>query len=112
MTTWPGTSIPKSTRNAYPPAGRNPPTLGGRGNTSFAAETEAVSGESKRRINEHLARAEAIGDDLERVTGTSLDKGVELDALKAMPDRERKPIEDALVALEIIGNLCEDLAET
>ena len=53
----------------HPETGRNPPTLGGRGNTSFAAETEAVSGESKRRINEHLARADALGDDLERITG-------------------------------------------
>ena len=43
----------------------------------FAAETAAVSGESKRAINQHLARAEALGDDLPRVTGTSLDKGVE-----------------------------------
>ena len=57
----------------HPETGRNPPTLGGRGNTSFAAETEAVSGESKRRINEHLARAEALGDDLERITGTRKD---------------------------------------
>ena len=45
----------------------------------FAADTAAVSGESKRAINQHLARAEALGDDLPRVTGTSLDKGVELD---------------------------------
>ena len=51
----------------------------------FAAETAAVSGESKRAINQHLARAEALGDDLPRVTGTSLDKGVELDALAKLP---------------------------
>jgi len=62
-------------------SGRNSPTLGGRGNTSFASETAEVSGESKRRINEHLARAEALSDDLDEVVGTSLDKGVELDAL-------------------------------
>lgn len=43
----------------------------------FAAETAAVSGESKRDVNRHLARAEALGDDLPRVTGTSLDKGAE-----------------------------------
>ena len=42
-----------------------------------AAHGGAVTGESKRRINEHLARAEALGDDLPRVAGTSLDKGVE-----------------------------------
>ena len=32
---------------------------------------------TKQAINQHLARAEALGDDLPRVTGTSLDKGVE-----------------------------------
>lgn len=70
-------------------SGRNPPTLGGRGKTSFAADTGAVTGESKRRINEHLARAEALGDDLDKVTGTSLDKGVELDALAKLPEADR-----------------------
>ena len=39
----------------------------------FAASTAAVSGESKRSINQHLARAEALGDDLERITGTRKD---------------------------------------
>jgi len=58
----------------------------------FASETAAVSGESKRDVNRHLARAEAIGDDLERVTGTSLDKGVELDALAKLPEPERKDL--------------------
>ncbi len=58
----------------------------------FAASTAAVSGESKRAINQHLARAESIGDDLERVTGTSLDKGVELDALAKLPEPERKDL--------------------
>lgn len=48
--------------------------------TEFASETAAVTGESKSQINRHLARAEALGDDLDKVTGTSLDKGVELDA--------------------------------
>lgn len=32
-----------------------------------------------RSVQRHIARAEALGDDLPRVTGTSLDKGVELD---------------------------------
>lgn len=45
--------------------GTNCSTLGGRGNTSFAAETAAVSGGSKQDINRHLARAESLGDDLE-----------------------------------------------
>ena len=43
---------------------------------AFAAETAAITGESKSQVNRHLARAEALGDDLERTVGTSLDKGV------------------------------------
>ena len=34
---------------------------------AFSADTATVSGESKSQINRHIARAEAIGDDLERV---------------------------------------------
>lgn len=59
---------------------------------AFAAETAALTGEDKRTINRHIARAEALGDDLDKVAGTSLDKGVELDALKAMPPEVRAPL--------------------
>lgn len=58
----------------------------------FAADTAAVTGQTKQSINQHVSRAEALGDDLLEVTGTSLDKGVELDALKAMPEPERKEL--------------------
>lgn len=37
----------------------------------FAAATAEVTGESKAQINRNVARAEAIGDDLLRLTGTS-----------------------------------------
>ena len=60
--------------------------------TAFAAETAEATGQSKQNINRKLARAEAIGDDLQDVVGTSLDKGVELDALAKMPEPERKDI--------------------
>ena len=43
---------------------------------SFAADTQEKTGESKRRTNEHLARASALGPDLHAVIGTSLGKGV------------------------------------
>lgn len=71
-----------------------PPQVSGHGGArpqtkSFAASTAAVTGESKRTINQHLARAEALGDDLDKVTGTSLDKGVELDALDLRDVREQ-----------------------
>lgn len=42
----------------------------GRGNTQFAAETSALTGESKRAINLNLARAEVIGDAPTRSKGT------------------------------------------
>ena len=70
---------------------------------AFAADTAAVSGESKRDVNRHLARAEAIGDDIERVAGTSLDKGVELDALAKMPEPERKELIDRAEAGEKVS---------
>ena len=38
------------------------------------------------------ARGKALGDDLKDVEGTSLDKGVELDALAKMPAAERKEV--------------------
>lgn len=68
----------------------------------FAAETTAITGEAKRTINQHLARAEALGDDLPRVQGTSLDKGVELDALARLPEPERKELIDRAVAGEVV----------
>lgn len=70
---------------------------------SFAAETAAVTGESKRSINQHLARAEALGDDLDRTAGTCLDKGVELDALARMPAPERAELIERAVAGEQVS---------
>lgn len=76
----------------HPNSGTNCPSLGGRGVTSFAAETAEVSGDSKRDVNRHIARADALGDDILEVVGTSLDKGVELDALAKKPESERKEL--------------------
>lgn len=71
-----------------------PPSLGGRGNTEFATETSDASGMSKRSINEHVARAEALGPSIDDVVGTSLDTTRELDALAHMQPDER----DELIA--------------
>lgn len=49
---------------------RSPPLLGGRNADSV-----------KRDVNLKIARADKLGDDLHRIAGTSLDKGVEMDAL-------------------------------
>lgn len=71
--------------------------------TEFASETAVVSGETKRDINRHLSRAESLGDDLLKVAGTSLDKGVELDALKAMPAEDRAPLIERAMAGEKVS---------
>lgn len=76
----------------HPEGGNTAPTPGGKQQIGFAADTCAAAGLSKRAVNEHLARAEALGDDLAQVAGTSLDKGVELDALKALPVAERQAL--------------------
>lgn len=78
----------------------------------FAAETAAITGESKSQINRHLARADALGDDLDRITGTSLDKGVEMDALKAMPEPERKELIDRAVAGEKVSARASQKSDT
>ena len=59
---------------------------------SFATDTERATGEDQRRTREHLRRAEALGPDLHAIIGTSLDKGVELDALKDMEPEDRKDL--------------------
>ena len=63
----------------HPETDRNPVSLGGRGKVEFATDTQRVTGDDRRRTNEHLSRAEALGPDIHAVVGTSLDKGVELD---------------------------------
>lgn len=75
--------------------GRNSPSLGGRGHKEFAAELASVVGLGrnpatvKRDVNLKIARAENLGSDIRRIVGTSLDKGVEMDALIKLPEPER-----------------------
>ncbi|KAB2679766.1 ParB/RepB/Spo0J family partition protein [Brucella pseudintermedia] len=62
----------------------------------FAAEVAAVVGAGrnpesvKRDVNLKISRAEKLGHDIQRIVGTSLDKGVEMDALIGLPDDERE----------------------
>lgn len=78
----------------------------------FATDTAAVSGEGRSSIYRHLARADALGDDLDRIHGTSLDKGVEMDALKAMPEPERKELIDRAVAGEKVSARVSQKSDT
>lgn len=56
---------------------RNPRGSGGRGNVGFAEDTQRATGESKRRLQEHVSRAETLGPDIHAVVGTSLDRAGE-----------------------------------
>lgn len=62
---------------------------------SFASDTQEKTGENERDTRRHISRAEALGPDLHAVVGTSLDKGVELDALKELSPDERRELIDA-----------------
>jgi hypothetical protein len=53
-------------------------------NLSFVSDAAGATGKDKRTVERAAARGEALGDDLNDIAGTSLDKGVELDALAKM----------------------------
>lgn len=70
----------------------------------FVASTAAVTGESERSIRRDLARAYALGDSaLDKITGTSLDSGVEMDALIRLPEPEREALIERAVAGEKVS---------
>ncbi|QIX21453.1 ParB N-terminal domain-containing protein [Agrobacterium pusense] len=66
----------------------------GRGHrqTEFASEVAEVTGASKRDVNLKIARARELGQDIHRIVGTSLDKGVEMDALIKLPKSEQSAL--------------------
>lgn len=59
---------------------------------SFADDQAGKTGEAPRTIRLNAARGEALGETLKAVTGTSLDKGVELDALAKLDPQQREEI--------------------
>jgi ParB family chromosome partitioning protein len=69
-------------------------------NPAFTSATAGTTGKSRRSIEISAARGEALGDDLKAIAGTSLDKGVELDALAKMSAGERA----ALIAMAAEGH--------
>lgn len=58
----------------------------------FAAELSSVTGDSKTQVNLKIARARVLGQDIHRIVGTSLDKGVEMDALIKLPKSEQSAL--------------------
>ena len=70
----------------------------------FAAATAEATGQSKATTNRAIARADALGDEaLTKVTNTSLDSGVELDALAKMPAPERTELIERAAAGEQVS---------
>ena len=59
---------------------------------SFVGETAKRSGKAKRSIARDAQRGKALGKDTERIVGTSLDKGNEIDALVKLDPEDRKAI--------------------
>jgi hypothetical protein len=53
---------------------------------------QARPGKHAATVARDVTRAKALGPDLDRVEGTSLDQGAELDALAKMPAPERQAI--------------------
>ena len=79
---------------------------------AFAAETAERTGQCRRTVEIDAARGEALGDAvLADVRGTSLDQGVELDALKAMPPAERAPLVERAKAGEKVSARREKTAD-
>lgn len=69
----------------------------------FTADTAKVMGISERSVQRDLARAEALGAALLKVQGTSLEKGVELDALAILPPEEREALVERAVRGEKVS---------
>lgn len=60
---------------------------------SFSMETAALTGRSKGDIAKDATRAKKLGEyDIERIAGTSLDTGSEIDALCKMSKHEREAL--------------------
>jgi ParB/RepB/Spo0J family partition protein len=72
-------------------------------NSAFTSATAETTGKSRRSVEIAAARGAALGDDLAEIAGTSLDKGVELDALAKMKPEQRKPIIDRAKAGECVS---------
>jgi hypothetical protein len=71
---------------------------------TFTTATVAASGMKRRTVETAAARGEAITPEkLEKIAGTSLDKGVELDALAKLPAHKRDELIDAALRGERVS---------
>jgi hypothetical protein len=79
---------------------------------SFTKATAAATGKSESFVEKSAARGKALADDADKIAGTSLDKGVELDALKTMTPEQRAPIiADAQAGKKVSARKVDGLTE-
>jgi ParB-like chromosome segregation protein Spo0J len=76
------------------------PTLGGQQKIGFAQDTSSKTGLKKSSINKSIRRAEKIAADVkEMIAATPIaDKGVELDALAALPQERQRQVASEIAA--------------
>jgi hypothetical protein len=78
----------------------------------FASELSELTGDSKTQINVKIARARELGPDIQRIVGTSLDKGVEMDALMSLPaDKREELISQAELGEKVSARTTSDPVE-
>jgi ParB-like chromosome segregation protein Spo0J len=75
----------------------------------FTADTAKKTGKSERAVQRDAARGEALAGDLDKIAGTSLDKGVELDALAKMTPEQRAPLIERAAAGQDVSAIKEAL---
>lgn len=68
---------------------------------SFATDAASKTGRDERTVRRDAARGEALGETLKDIAGTSLDKGVELDALAKLDPDQRAEVIDKVKRGEI-----------
>ena len=69
----------------------------------FSAATAAATGRSESGIQLDAHRGEVLGGEtLAKIAGTSLDKGIELDALAKLSAKERQVLVDRAAAGEVV----------
>lgn len=83
--------------------GKSLPTSSTGQKKQFAADVAELTGSSKRDVNLKIARARELGPNIHKIAGTSLDKGVEMDALIKLPEPERKELIDRAAAGEKVS---------
>lgn len=71
--------------------------------SAFATDTAQSSGRGLRSVQVAAQRGRELGPDIHRIVGTSLDKGVEMDALIKLPEPQRAELIERAAAGESVS---------